>query len=116
MKKVTIQDVARELNLSRNTVAKALNNSDKVSYDTRYLVIKKAYEMGYTKLSPAVLNEFKLHTKMEETKTIVVLTRREISLYSNSIIMGISDELNINGCKIQLNFISDQDEKIWYYL
>jgi len=111
MKKVTIQDVARELNLSRNTVAKALNNSDKVSYDTRYLVIKKAYEMGYTKLSPAVLNEFKLHTKMEETKTIVVLTRREISLYSNSIIMGISDELNINGCKLQLNFISDQDEK-----
>lgn len=111
MKKVTIQDVARELNLSRNTVAKALNNSDTVSYETRYLVIKKAYEMGYSKLSPAVLNQFKLRNKMDETKTIVVLTRREISVYLNSIIMGISDELNINGCKLQLNFISDDDEK-----
>ena len=46
VKKVTIQDVAKELNLSRNTVAKALNNSDTVAYETRYVVIKKAYEMG----------------------------------------------------------------------
>lgn len=111
MKKVTIQDVARELNLSRNTVSKALNNSDTVAYETRYLVIEKAYEMGYSKLSPVVLNQFKLRNKSEETKTIVVLTRREISLFYNSIIMGISDELNKYGCKLQLNFISEQDEK-----
>lgn len=111
MKKVTIQDVARELNLSRNTVAKALNNSDTVSYETRYVVIEKAYEMGYSKLSPVVLNEFKLRNKIDETKTIVVLTRREISVFWNSIIMGISDELNKYGCKLQFNFISEQDEK-----
>ena len=90
---------------------KALNNSDTVSYETRYIVIKKAYEMGYSKLSPVVLNQFKLRNKIDETKTIVVLTRREISVFWNSIIMGISDELNTNGCKLQLNFISEQDEK-----
>ncbi|MGB4659182.1 MAG: LacI family DNA-binding transcriptional regulator [Mobilitalea sp.] len=111
MKKVTIQDVAKELNLSRNTVAKALNNSDTVSYETRYVVIEKAYEMGYSKLSPVVLNEFKLRNKTDDTKTIVVLTRREISVFWNSIIMGISDELNKYGCKLQFNFISEQDEK-----
>jgi LacI family transcriptional regulator len=111
MKKVTIQDVAKELNLSRNTVAKALNNSDTVSYETRYVVIEKAYEMGYSKLSPVVLNEFKLRNKIDDTKTIVVLTRREISVFWNSIIMGISDELNKYGCKLQFNFISEQDEK-----
>ncbi len=111
MKKVTIQDVAKELKLSRNTVAKALNNSDTVSYETRYVVIEKAYEMGYSKLSPVVLNEFKLRNKLDETKTIVVLTRREISVFWNSIIMGISDELNKYGCKLQFNFISEQDEK-----
>jgi LacI family transcriptional regulator len=110
MKKVTIQDVAKELNLSRNTVAKALNNSDTVSYETRYVVIEKAYEMGYSKLSPVVLNEFKLRNKIIDTKTIVVLTRREISVFWNSIIMGISDELNKYGCKLQFNFISEQDE------
>lgn len=111
MKKVTIQDVAKELNLSRNTVAKALNNSDTVSYETRYVVIEKAYEMGYSKLSPVVLNEFQLRNKVNDTKTIVVLTRREISVFWNSIIMGISDELNKYGCKLQFNFISEQDEK-----
>lgn len=111
MKKVTIQDVAKELNLSRNTVAKALNNSNTVSYETRYVVIEKAYEMGYSKLSPVVLNEFKLRNKIDDTKTIVVLTRREISVFWNSIIMGISDELNKFGAKLQFNFISEQDEK-----
>lgn len=111
MKKVTIQDVAKELNLSRNTVAKALNNSDTVAYETRYVVIKKAYEMGYTKLSPIVLNEFKIKDKLEKTKTIVVLARRELSTFWNRIIMGISDELNKNNCKLQFNFISEEDER-----
>lgn len=111
MKKVTIQDVAKELNLSRNTVAKALNNSDTVAYETRYVVIKKAYEMGYSKLSSVVLNEFKIKDKYERSKTIVVLARRELSSFWNRIIMGISDELNKNNCKLQFNFISDEDEE-----
>ncbi|MGB8454322.1 MAG: LacI family DNA-binding transcriptional regulator [Anaerocolumna sp.] len=110
MKKITIQDVAKELNLSRNTVAKALNNSDMVAYETRYAVIKKAYEMGYTKLSPVILNDFKIKDKLEKTKTIVVFARRELSSFWNRIIMGISDELNKNNCRLQFNFISEEDE------
>lgn len=112
MKKVTIQDVARELNLSRNTVAKALNNSDTVAYETRYLVVEKAAEMGYTKLDPAVLEQFRQRGgTIGETKTIVVLTRRELSIFWNRIIMGISDELNKRSYTLQLNFISDQEEQ-----
>ncbi len=111
MRKVTIQDVAKELNLSRNTVAKALNNSDTVAYETRYVVVKRAYEMGYTKLLPSVLNEFKIKDSVEKSKTVVVLARREISAFWNRIIMGISDELNKNNCKLQFNFISNEDEK-----
>lgn len=111
MKKVTIQDVAKELKLSRNTVAKALNNSDTVAYETRYIVIKKAYEMGYSKLLPVVLNEFKIKDRLSEVKTIVVLARRELSTFWNRIIMGISDELNKNNCKLQFNFISAEEEQ-----
>lgn len=110
MKKITIQDVAKELKLSRNTVAKALNNSDTVAYETRYVVIKKAYEMGYCKLSPVVLNEFEIKDKLEKTKTVVVFARRELSTFWNRIIMGISDELNKNNCRLQFNFISEEDE------
>jgi LacI family transcriptional regulator len=110
LRKITIQDVAKELNLSRNTVAKALNNSDTVAYETRYVVIKKAYEMGYSKLSPTVLNEFKIKDRLEKVRTVVVFARRELSTFWNRIIMGISDELNKNNCKLQLNFISEEDE------
>lgn len=111
MKKVTIQDVAKELNLSRNTVAKALNNSETVAYETRYVVIKKAYEMGYSKLSSVVINEFKIKDKLEKTKTVVVLAKRELSTFWNRIIMGISDELNRNNYNLQFNFISEEDER-----
>ena len=109
MKKVTIQDVARALGLSRNTVARALNNSDTVAYETRYMVIEKACEMGYLKVSPAVLNEFR-SKGTTETKTIIVLARREISIFWNGIIMGISDEINQNGCRLRFDFISEEDE------
>lgn len=111
MKKVTIQDVAKELNLSRNTVARALNNSDTVAYETRYMVIEKACEMGYQKVSPSALNEFRIKTSAEDIKTIIVLARREISVFWNSIIMGISDAVNQNGCRLRFNFVGDEDER-----
>lgn len=111
MKKVTIQDVARELNLSRNTVARALNNSDTVAYETRYMVIEKACEMGYLKVSPSVLNEFRLHGNRNETKTFLVIARREISVFWNSIIMGISDMVNQNGYRLRFDFVNDEKER-----
>ncbi len=49
-KAVTIKDIAAQLNLSRNTVAKALNGQY-VPESTRELVIKKAQEMNYKSLN-----------------------------------------------------------------
>lgn len=46
-KRVTIQDIADELGLSRNTVSKALNNVAGLSDATRERIIQKAMEMGY---------------------------------------------------------------------
>lgn len=45
--RVTIQDIAKELGLSRNTVSKAINNTGSLSPDTRDSILKKAQEMGY---------------------------------------------------------------------
>jgi len=45
-KAVTIKDIAEQLNLSRNTVAKALNGQY-VPESTREAVLKKAREMNY---------------------------------------------------------------------
>lgn len=51
MKKVTIQDIADELGISRNTVSKAINNADGLAEATRKKILEKAAEMGYKQFS-----------------------------------------------------------------
>ena len=51
MKKVTIQDIADELGISRNTVSKAINNADGLAEATREKILQKATEMGYKQFS-----------------------------------------------------------------
>ena len=50
-KKVTIQDIADALGISRNTVSKAINNSDGLADATREKILQKAIEMGYKQFS-----------------------------------------------------------------
>ena len=50
-KKVTIQDIADALGISRNTVSKAINNSDGLAEATREKILQKAIEMGYKQFS-----------------------------------------------------------------
>ena len=52
-KKVTIQDIADELGISRNTVSKAINNSEGLADATREKILQKAMEMGYKQFSYA---------------------------------------------------------------
>ena len=51
MKRVTIQDIADALGISRNTVSKAINNSGGLADATRDKILKKAVEMGYKQFS-----------------------------------------------------------------
>ncbi len=111
IKKVTIQDIAAEMGLSRNTVAKALSNSETVAYDTRLGIVRKAWEMGYQKMNPSVLEEYKIVENRADNKTVIILAKRELSVFWNSIIVGISDELNRFNCRMRLNFISSEDEE-----
>lgn len=50
-KRVTIQDIADALGISRNTVSKAINNSDGIAEGTRDKILQKAVEMGYKQFS-----------------------------------------------------------------
>ena len=51
MKRVTIQDIADELGVSRNTVSKAINNAGGLAETTRDIILQKATEMGYKQFS-----------------------------------------------------------------
>ncbi len=49
--RVTLQDIADALGVSRNTVSKAINNTGLLAEGTREKVLKKAIEMGYKQFS-----------------------------------------------------------------
>lgn len=58
--RVTIQDIADALGLSRNTVSKAINNTGVLAEATKEKVLQKAMEMGYKTFSYAnsqILNQ-----------------------------------------------------------
>ena len=50
MEKITMQDIADALGISRVTVSKAFNNQAGVSEAMRELIFEKARELGYTKV------------------------------------------------------------------
>lgn len=51
-KRITIQDIANSLGLSRNTVSKALNGTGILSETTKKQVLLKAAELGYKQYAP----------------------------------------------------------------
>ena len=113
MKKVTILEIAKEMRLSRNTVAKALNGGD-VSLETKIAVAKKARNMGYMKMKPELLKEVENITSCFRGGTILVLFNRADrtdSIFWNKILIGISDECNQNGFRMQLHIVDERDLK-----
>ncbi len=74
--RVTIQDIADALGLSRNTVSKAINNTGVIADATRDNILKKAAEMGYKQFS------YFSPASMPAVRKNEVGTKNEISLFT----------------------------------
>ena len=109
MKKVTIQDIAAEMGLSRNTVAKALNGG-LVSPQTRHAVVQKAWQMGYTKLDDKLVEEVKSTYRRANTGTILVLFNHMESAFWTRALAGISNAVNDEGYRVQLHVVDEKDK------
>lgn len=109
MKKISINRIAEELNLSRNTVSKALSNSDIVSEETKRLVVDKAVEIGYQKISSELLQGIVVNEE-KKIKNIAVVAHGDISSFWDEIALGVFDELNRDEFNVLYNFISVEDE------
>lgn len=82
--KVTIQDIADELGISRNTVSKAINNTGILADSTRERILKKAQEMGYKQFSYlAVTDTSKISLLLPGSEE-----KREIALIAGKLITG----------------------------
>ena len=79
--RVTIQDIADELGISRNTVSKAINNTGVLADATREKILKKAIEMGYKQFSYINLSNFEM-----PDFPFVSTAKREIALFTSNFI------------------------------
>ena len=84
MKKVTLQEIANSLGISRTTVWKVFSGHEGVSDSLRTKVIAKAQELGY-----AIPEDFQYPQSAEETTPVniaVAVCRPETSLFWMTII------------------------------
>lgn len=110
MNRITIQEIASALSLSRNTVSKALADSNTVTKETKELIIKKAVEMGYPTYKIKIPEYMSEIVVPEDKKNILILSRRETANFWNKMILGISDVINEHQDTMQLHVVSAEDE------
>ena len=79
--KVTMQDIADALNLSRNTVSKAINNTGVIAESTKKLILQKAVEMGYRNHSGVGRTYGPGHVKQDSG---VDVSKKEIAMLTSS--------------------------------
>ncbi len=89
-RRVTIQDIADALGLSRNTVSKAINNTGILADTTKEKILQKAMEMGYKTFSYAgVQEEIKaVFPDPAFPSPAAGSTRREIALFTGMFVDG----------------------------
>lgn len=94
IKKVTIYDIAKVLNVTAATVSRALNNNKNISEATKKLVLETAEKMNYEP------NKLALALKSGKSNNIGVIVPRINTNFFSSVIRGIEDELNPSGYHI----------------
>lgn len=83
--KVSIHDIARELNIDSSTVSRALSNSPRVSQKTKAKVLAKANELGYQR------NLLASSLRNSKSNTLGVIVPRISRHFFSSAIAGIEE-------------------------
>lgn len=83
--KVTIHDIAKELNIDSSTVSRALSDNPRVKQKTKDRILEKAHEMGYQR------NLLASSLRNNKTNTIGVIVPRISRHFFSSAIAGIEE-------------------------
>jgi LacI family transcriptional regulator len=83
--KITIHDIAKELNIDSSTVSRALSNNPRVKQKTKDRVLEKANELGYQR------NLLASSLRNNKTNTIGVIVPRISRHFFSSAIAGIEE-------------------------
>ncbi|OKP79563.1 LacI family transcriptional regulator [Paenibacillus sp. P3E] len=107
--RVTIQDIADALGISRNTASKALNGTIGIPDETRNKVIKQAREMKYKQFS-FMEDESKLS---KSSRNIALLTENlpNTSHFGSTLISGLEKCISDEGYNLSIHIIRDIDQQ-----
>ncbi|MDF2484776.1 MAG: LacI family transcriptional regulator [Herbinix sp.] len=114
MKRITMQDVANALDISRVTVWKVLNNQPGVSDVLMNEIYSKARELGYfkqgqsSKGSSSTSLEITDFTDPSISTVTVVVSRPESALFWMNIIHQIAKELDKTGVNLMYTYLPSQ--------
>ncbi|MDF2609503.1 MAG: hypothetical protein K0R92_977 [Lachnospiraceae bacterium] len=110
--KITIQDMADELGLSRNTVSKILNGKYTGPDETRERVIQKAIDLQY-KGYGVYDKSSDFESDLSEVKNIMILSKGNFrdSIFFSNIIDGVQKVIRESTCNILVSIILEDDIK-----
>lgn len=104
-RKVTLKQIAKELDVSVSTVSKALRNSKEISLDTRTKV------QAFAKLYNYRPNNIALSLKNKRTKTIGVIIPEIVHHFFSKVISGIEKEANSRGYNVIIGLSNESFDK-----
>ena len=104
-RKVTLKQIARELDVSISTVSKALKNSKEISEDTREKV------QAFAKLYNYKPNNIALSLKNRKTKTIGVIIPEIVHHFFSKVIRGIELYANNKGYNVIVGLSNESFDK-----
>jgi LacI family transcriptional regulator len=93
-KKITLKQIARELEVSISTVSKALRNSHEISQDTRHKI------QAFAKLYNYKPNNIAVSLKNKRTKNIGVIIPEIVHHFFTTVISGIEKIANSKGYNV----------------
>lgn len=108
MKKITILDIAKELNVTFSTVARALNDHPAISDATKKAVRETAERLNYRQ------NKIASSLRSGRSNVIGVIVPSLRVTFFSSVVSGIEQVMNANGYNIllyQSNELSSQENK-----
>ncbi|MCG9793108.1 LacI family DNA-binding transcriptional regulator [Flavobacterium algicola] len=94
--RITLKDLAKELNLSASTISRALVNHPAISEATKKIVQKKADELGF------IPNSIAASFRMKRTQTIGVIVPRIDIHFHSLVISGIEEFAYNNGYNVTI--------------
>lgn len=101
MGKITMQDIADALDISRVTVSKAFNDQAGVSASLKELIYEKARELGYAKANYKLTEQL----QKEERTVSLIVSRPDSAVFWTNIIHRMAQELSNHNINLMYTYV-----------